>query len=561
MKYIRIAVPDDFNPENGHKILLDGPEKGECPIWQPEYRDVLDKGFIGLVDFMGDDQSIVNAARVSYGTGTRRVSEDRGLIRYLIRNRHLSPVEMMELMWHVKAPIFVFRQWHRHRAACLAGDVKLSFDLPADVGRSSNRLYTLTVKQLYEKFQPTCSIKRPDRQRNSYFKRDRVRSMMLRSCDEDSLSPYHTQIVNIWESGVKPVLQVEFEHGGVLRATGDHRCFTNLGWLRLTDAISSKALFAGADRMSTGTDQRLSVVFVKPVSVQEDGEEMTYDIEVLGPYHNFLAGGVYVHNSINEYSGRYSVMSEDMYMPDIDALKPQSKTNKQGREGELNMNNACAVQLQLEHVFKDCAQAYQYLLGTTGVPSASLNQRYDFIKQFAIDRIKWLEQSDPAWNPELVTEQMVEEKITEIVAANGLSFTDQEFAGPDGTGLSRELARICLPVATYSEMYWKSDLRNTFNFISLRSDPHAQHEIKVYSDLMLEMIEPIAPICVAAFVEYQLKGRQFSSMELAVVRQLYQNKGWHDGSENDQMISEIMSTHGASKREIHEFLDTLNQDI
>jgi len=78
---------------------------------------VLDHGFVRLVDYMGSDDAIVQAARVSYGTGTKKVSEDRGLIRYLMRHRHTTPFEMVEFKFHVKLPIFVARQWIRHRSA------------------------------------------------------------------------------------------------------------------------------------------------------------------------------------------------------------------------------------------------------------------------------------------------------------------------------------------------------------------------------------------------------------------------------------------------------------
>jgi thymidylate synthase (FAD) len=79
--------------------------------------DVLDHGFIRVVDYMGDDAAIVDAARVSYGRGTKTVSEDRALIRYLMRNRHTTPFEMAEIKFHIKLPIFVARQWIRHRTA------------------------------------------------------------------------------------------------------------------------------------------------------------------------------------------------------------------------------------------------------------------------------------------------------------------------------------------------------------------------------------------------------------------------------------------------------------
>jgi thymidylate synthase (FAD) len=78
---------------------------------------VLDHGFVRLVDYMGSDEAIVQAARVSYGEGTKKLQEDRGLIRYLMRHRHTTPFEMVEFKFHVKLPIFVARQWIRHRSA------------------------------------------------------------------------------------------------------------------------------------------------------------------------------------------------------------------------------------------------------------------------------------------------------------------------------------------------------------------------------------------------------------------------------------------------------------
>jgi thymidylate synthase (FAD) len=78
---------------------------------------VLDKGFVRLVDYMGGDDSIVQAARVSYGEGTKKIQEDRGLIRYLMRHHHTTPFEMVEFKFHVKLPIFIARQWIRHRTA------------------------------------------------------------------------------------------------------------------------------------------------------------------------------------------------------------------------------------------------------------------------------------------------------------------------------------------------------------------------------------------------------------------------------------------------------------
>ena len=77
----------------------------------------LDHGFVRVVDYMGDDTSIVQSARVSYGKGTKQVSTDKGLIKYLMRHWHSTPFEMCEIKYHVKLPIFIARQWIRHRTA------------------------------------------------------------------------------------------------------------------------------------------------------------------------------------------------------------------------------------------------------------------------------------------------------------------------------------------------------------------------------------------------------------------------------------------------------------
>ena len=87
----------------------------EALLFQP--LPVLDHGFVRVIDYMGDDAAVVQAARVSYGRGTRKVSEDAALIRYLMRHRHSTPFEMCEIKYHVKLPIFVARQWIRHRTA------------------------------------------------------------------------------------------------------------------------------------------------------------------------------------------------------------------------------------------------------------------------------------------------------------------------------------------------------------------------------------------------------------------------------------------------------------
>jgi thymidylate synthase (FAD) len=245
---------------------------------------VLDRGFVRVIDYMGDDGAIVQAARVSYGRGTKKVSDDRGLINYLMRMRHTSPFEMCEVKLHVKLPIFVARQWIRHRTA-----------------------------------------------------------------------------------------------------------------------------------------------------------------------------------NVNEYSARYSVLEDEFYVPAAEHVAAQASSNRQGRDQVLDPAQAAAVQ---GTVRKNAERAYADYL-------ALLNQ-------------------DAAGAP----------------------------VDPERAGLARELARIVLPLNTYTEWYWKTDLHNLLHFIALRADPHAQYEIRAYALVLLDIVRRWAPLSCAAFEDYRLNGAELSGKALAALRRM-----------------------------------------
>ncbi|MDF7674093.1 FAD-dependent thymidylate synthase [Acetobacteraceae bacterium ESL0709] len=241
--------------------------------------DVLDHGFIRVVDYMGNDGAIVQAARVSYGTGTRRVSEDAGLIRYLMRHRHSSPFEMCEIKFHIKLPLFVARQWIRHRMA-----------------------------------------------------------------------------------------------------------------------------------------------------------------------------------NVNEYSARYSVLDKEFYLPDLSQIATQSATNNQGRGEVINPVQAQEV---LEIFRRDATKCYQ-----------------DY----------------------------------------------EELLSPEQGSVARELARINLTLNMYTQWYWKIDLHNFMHFLALRADPHAQYEIRVYAEKMIEILKAWVPHTAAAFEEYRLGAYNFSAGMLKVLRRLLEGE-------------------------------------
>lgn len=230
----------------------------------------LDKGFVRLVDSMGGDDAIVQSARVSYGKGTSKVSQDRGLIRYLMRHRHSTPFEMVEFKFHCKMPIFVARQWVRHRTA-----------------------------------------------------------------------------------------------------------------------------------------------------------------------------------NINEYSLRYSEARDEFYYPDPNHIEFQSAVNKQGRMGEVDEDLKKKVQAYFKEISDRSFEIY-----------CELNE----------------------------------------------------------AGVARELARAVLPVNLYTEWYWKNDLHNLLHFIGLRSDGHAQYEIRVFSDAMASYVKKVAPFAWEAYQDYAVKGMRFSKIEQSILQ-------------------------------------------
>ena len=245
---------------------------------------VLDHGFVRVIDYMGDDAAIVQAARVSYGRGTKRTRDDAGLINYLMRNAHTSPFEMCEIKLHVKLPIFVARQWVRHRTA-----------------------------------------------------------------------------------------------------------------------------------------------------------------------------------SLNEYSARYSVLDSEFYIPDADKMATQSATNRQGRDEVLSAADADKVRALLRADAEQAFEHYRDMLNEDG---------------------------------------------------------DGKPADEDRPGLARELARIGLPVSTYTQWYWKVNLHNLLHFLALRSDAHAQWEIRAYADVVLDVVKRWVPLTYAAFKNYQVGGARLTPEGLEIAKKL-----------------------------------------
>ncbi|WP_395022645.1 FAD-dependent thymidylate synthase [Dongia sp.] len=271
---------------------------------------VLDHGFVRVIDYMGDDNAVVQAARVSYGKGTKKVSEDKGLIHYLMRHRHSTPFEMCEIKFHVKLPIFVARQWIRHRTA-----------------------------------------------------------------------------------------------------------------------------------------------------------------------------------NVNEYSARYSILDREFYIPAPGQLAAQSVANRQGRGDVLTGAEAARV---LDILKQDSTTVYDHYA----------------------------------------------EMLNETEAGETIDAEKQ--------GLARELARMNLSLNFYTQWYWKIDLHNFMHFLSLRADPHAQYEIRVYADAMVDVLRKWVPLTAEAFEQHRLHATTLSKGALDAIRRMLKGE------------TVTLETSGLGKREWSELQAVLN---
>jgi len=234
---------------------------------------VFDHGFVRLDEAMADDLSVVNGARVSFAAHKEEMDErDAGLIRFLMRSGHGSPFEHNSFRFHIRCPIFVAREWFRHRVGCLTGDTRISF---ADVTGAAPRALSKSMDELWAMWmvgeKNGGALTRPQEDeisrllseghslravarmtgsgRNTITRylsegttshrssRWRLRRMRLRVLDEDSNEFTTAHINEMFESGVQPVYRVTLADGKQIEATRTHRFLTNAGWQTLEEAV------------------------------------------------------------------------------------------------------------------------------------------------------------------------------------------------------------------------------------------------------------------------------------------------------------------------------------
>ena len=236
------------------------------------------------------------------------------------------------------------------------------------------------------------------------------------------------------------------------------------GFVRLVDIMGSDGDIADAARVSYGkgtravSDNRNLIRYLVRHKHTSPLEMASVKFHLKLPI--FVMRQLVRHRTakLNEYSGRYSVMSDDCYVPESEYIQPQSMSNKQGRGGELSDGWKQKYKTIISDITNKAIIAYKIILGNETISHG---------------------------------------------------------------GLTRELARTVLPVSNYTECYWKIDLHNFFHFCNLRMDSHAQQEIRDYAIPMFEMVKPHFPIATEAFEDYILDSITLSRLEKNVLEYVF----------------------------------------
>lgn len=263
--------------------------------------------------------------------------------------------------------------------------------------------------------------------------------------------------------------------------------------------------------------QRLSREWSRVSRIEYAGEEMTYDLEVTGPFHNFVANGFIVHNSVNEYSGRYSLVPDRFWVPDLGAIAEQDTVNRQGRADLLKELAEAAPQRKEPCAFVAKAPAVLVREGK-GISRTALEDpahRSAFLGGDALPSESYVRCT------ELLLDLFPERKARlEKIRATYREHNERCYGLYQRLleeGVAREIARSVLPLSMYTEWYWKIDLHNLLHFLKLRMDPHAQLEVRAYGEAMATFVKEHVPLAWEAFENDNLMGTFLSRAEKEVL--------------------------------------------
>lgn len=529
---------------------------------------VLDNGYVRLVEAMGSDLSVVRSARVSYNAEWRAGTDagsDVRLINYLMRNRHTSPFESVVLTFEVKAPIFVFRQWHRHRTMCLSGATSLVFERPCD-----GKAYPLRLEEVVQRFNHSAAKRRRVDQSPLSLKelnRQRVSSMTLRSPAGD------VHLVDAWYSGEKKVYELVTRVGSVT-ASADHVFKTPEGSHRICDGLTHVM----AMHKSGLTAHREPPVFSSLELRDERWVEFAdgYEVSDLGRVRSYWRQGrpaqkkasptlkTLVTNpqgrqvvSIKSKSHQVSRLVAAAFLGASDELVLHKDDNPfNNRLNNLYYGSAQAnsddqyvnggrIRLQegpvevlsvkevgIEPTFDITVTGNHWFVANNLIVHNSYNElsaRYtQMADEFYVPRPEHvgIQSSDNkqvrtmrlSWDSEEAAAEMDASVTTVDTITEACRMSFETYKQLLRRGVPREIARTILPVSTYSKMFATVSLHNLFHFLKLRLHPHAQYEIRQYAEAMLTLIKPVAPVSVAAFIETQLVPQGYNDEQQAAYK-------------------------------------------
>lgn len=528
---------------------------------------ILDKGFVRLVETMGGDQGVVQSARVSYGGGSKGDEKDRKLIEYLLQHRHMTPFEQAVFKFHISCPIFVMRQWIRHRMACVSGDAELCFDLPSGPRRGFRKSCTMKVEEFYRKWhegaKPIPHAKKPSSQ-VVVPQRERLRGMLLRSLDEERRTFYHTHVTDIFKTGEKPVFEVALENGKKITCTKDHRFLFENGWQTLEDATGltlQEDLAVHGHRLP-----RLTVNgrFVEtPLYRDREWLETQYRrprandkviASVLGVSSHVIRKWRKIHGLLNikprgfekgitpwnkgrSYSlwaGKRPLSAEHLAA----IRKARSGTNSNFWRGGVSSSRS-AISRWTTQTAKSVFQRDETILCPKWVRIASIQYAgllptYDItvegpfhnyvangiVTHNSYNEIsaRYTEVQDEYYVPSAWRSQDTKNKQGSLAApsldqkALTAAYDEQMRSSLTAyrkllaAGAARELARMVLPVSLYTQFYWTVNARSLMHFLGLRAEAHAQWEIQQYAEALARIFEEKMPWTYRAFLKHSWKG-------------------------------------------------------
>lgn len=497
---------------------------------------LLDHGYLQLVDNMGTDLSIVRSARVSYdGKGT---STDEKLINYLMKNGHNTPFESCVVTFEIKAPIFVVRQWHRHRTQCLAGSQEVIFNRPCN-----NKAYRTTMKELYDKwYHPLPKRKRKSKTYRD-IQRERIAEMGIRSSGGKS-----EHVVDVISKGENQIYEVFTKYGSV-KCTDNHRFKTENG-----ESTISKGLDEVRVVIQTGLKSEEDLrepVFNQGEIYDEIWEEYKdgYDVSNLGRVRSwFRQGSQYKHKEpmfkkITTNNSKRAVVNIDGEVLQVSRMVAECFIQELMDEDLVLHKNDRPLDNRLDNLYvgdhqdnsndrirnDNQTRLREITTPVLGIKKLGVEETYDLSVTgdhwFCADNIlvhnsyneisaRYTELPAEFYVPELEqittqckdNKQMRSEYVNEhaveirhmINECNLHSF--QKYTQLLEAGTPRELARSVLPVGTYTKFFATANLHNWFKFIGERSHPHAQYEIRVYSDAILEVLKELYPVATQAFI-------------------------------------------------------------